>query len=194
MGVEFWKKYGLDHQTPKGLENPEGWDVRVLLAGMTMNKTVLDLGCGRGRLAPSFHPDLYTGLDPSEDCVKRARSDYPHYTFHVLDDEYPLERATSQVNVTLLYTVCLHVQDHEIGAFCARLKSDTVILAEILGRENRFQYENDDCVEPICSREKEDYMLIMEGAGYVLASETLMPYKRYEDKQISFLIFKKENG
>lgn len=194
MGVEFWGKYGLDHQTPKGLENPEGWDVRVMLAGMTMNKTVLDLGCGRGRLAPSFHPDLYFGIDPSEDCVKRARADYPHHRFEIMDAEYPAEWASSQCAITLLYTVCLHVQDADLDAFLSNLKSKTVIIAEIMGRENRWEYTKDDCIEPICSREKWEYEQAMKGAGYILASETMMPYKRYEDKQISFLTFKKERG
>lgn len=46
--------------------------------------TVLDLGCGYGRLSELF-PSNYTGVDFSPDFIRRAQEKYPKVSFIVAD-------------------------------------------------------------------------------------------------------------
>lgn len=121
---EFWKQNGLRHITPRNMENPEGWDVWSYLGELVGPRSVMEVGCGRGRLARAFSPDQYLGVDINEKALKKARQDNPGYQF-------ALEQ--SHADVALLYTVLLHISDERLPEF--KIDADEIIVAEIMGRE-----------------------------------------------------------
>lgn len=49
--------------------------------------TILDVGCGPGRLAREFGSDRYTGIDVSPQLVKVAMERYPDHRFLVMNAE-----------------------------------------------------------------------------------------------------------
>jgi len=49
--------------------------------------TILDVGCGPGRLAGVFNIDKYVGIDVSPVLVKVAMERYPEHTFMVMNAE-----------------------------------------------------------------------------------------------------------
>jgi len=51
--------------------------------------SVLDLGCGTGRLLAELRPSRGVGIDLSPACIDRATSRYPHLDFRVGDIEEP---------------------------------------------------------------------------------------------------------
>ena len=65
------------------------WDSLDLIARHTMSLfkdcTVLDVGCGYGRLCEIFNPDKYLGIDFSEEMIKLANKKFPQYKFEVQD-------------------------------------------------------------------------------------------------------------
>lgn len=48
------------------------------------DQTVLDYGCGNGRMAKFFKPKKYFGVDPSTALISIAKSNYPEYKFSVI--------------------------------------------------------------------------------------------------------------
>lgn len=48
-----------------------------------LDATVLDAGCGYGRMSELFSPELYTGIDFSPDFIAMAKKKYPAYEFRV---------------------------------------------------------------------------------------------------------------
>lgn|SRR3989304_1904736 len=55
------------------------------ILSMFSDCTVLELGCGYGRLCDVFQPDKYTGIDFSKEMIKLAHEKYPQYSFSVND-------------------------------------------------------------------------------------------------------------
>lgn len=49
------------------------------------NDSVLELGCGAGRMAPCFNPDKYLGIDINSRDIDYARVNHPEYKFEVAD-------------------------------------------------------------------------------------------------------------
>jgi len=54
---------------------------RFLNRKIPKNNTILDYGCGVGRLSVLFKPKNYTGMDISPEMLKIAREKHPDYTF-----------------------------------------------------------------------------------------------------------------
>lgn len=103
---------------------------------------VVEIGCGYGRLAPAFFHERYTGLDPNEAAIERARWEHPAYQFDVLAGyTFPVSEAK------LAYTVAMHIPDDEYQDFVEELCNTTthqIVIAEILGRHLRKELTEKD--------------------------------------------------
>lgn len=176
--LEYWVSgEGLEHITPPGDEWPEGEAFFDAISQLCAGKTVLDFGCGIGRLAPLFAPQLYRGVDVCAPAVAAARGRNPEYRFEVVNGQLP------QADVTLAHTVLLHVPDDEIENLVGSFASPVVIISEILGRH----WRRSDGVPPVFNREKRDYMGLMR--GYRFRKSIPQRYVRYPETDITTMIF-----
>ena len=175
--MSIWTREGLSHITPKGKENPEGFDVWALLGEMVGSRSVLDFGCGRGRLSRAFKPVQYIGYDINQAAIEKATADNPDYTYS--DTE-------SIQDVTLFYTVALHIPDDEVHE-ALDVGSETVIIAEIM----REDMKRGDGIPPAYNRSAEMYAEIMRSIGYKLVKTTDKPYKYYNGVNITFQEYSK---
>jgi SAM-dependent methyltransferase len=174
-------------------ENPEGWDPVEVLEEILKSlnfETVLDFGCGYGRLCKAFQPKHYTGIDLNPQAIQEAQNRYPDYFFKEieLDSEY------DNVDIILAYTVFLHLDDDIIGSILQRLRKACkkyLIIGEILGREWRRPGD-----PPVFNRNYDDYISLLQRHGFQVINEYKLPYKRYADSSyfknnntdLSFLI------
>lgn len=176
--LEFWKsERGLECITPRDKQWPEGEGFPQFLRGLVGNDSVLEFGCGIGRLAECFDPEQYIGVDVSRHALARARERMPSHRFMVADDDLP------QAEVTLAHTVLLHVPDHALGRVVARFTSPRVIVSEILGRHWRR-----DGDPPVFNREAEEYVEAFS-SRYMLVDRHEWPYPHYYDTNLTLLEF-----
>lgn len=172
---EFWKLEGLSHITPGGQENPEGWDVWTYLSGLARG-SVVEIGCGMGRLCRAFPPTRYLGTDINPAALERARETYPAYSFA----PYVGQRG----DTALLYTVLLHIDDDAMPAFVSGVQAERVIVAEIMGRHWRREG-----ALPAFNREADEYVAAFDAYGFACVSREEKPYMYYEGTSITFLVF-----
>lgn len=93
---EFWKeridKGGLPHYSVY-ICGEKDWkelnEVHKRIIESVVKGTVLDLGCGYGRLSELF-PSNYQGVDFSPDFIKLAKEKYPKQSFQVADMKHLL--------------------------------------------------------------------------------------------------------
>lgn len=175
MTAEFWKREGLQHITPAGKENPEGWDVRPFLRELARG-SVLEIGCGPGRLCTAFDPDDYLGVDINPAAISKARTRHPEYQFELYEGQ--------SADSALLYTVLLHVSDDDLPEFVAGINADRVIVAEIMGRQWRRAGN-----PPVFNREPQEYIDAFE--GFECVDTYGKPYMHYQGTCITFLVFER---
>jgi SAM-dependent methyltransferase len=180
---KFWQTADFRHINPAAdTEFPEGWDVREELRESLGGRFVAEIGCGYGRLCTAFQPEQYAGYDLSPAAIAEAQRRFPDYRFAVMagDDDFAASEAV------LLYTVLLHVHDHDIEAFIERLtvKTGFVLVAEVMGRA--WRREGDP---PVFNRERQEYIDLFARQGFVLDDIITAPYARYKNTQITFLTF-----
>lgn len=174
---EYWRSgAGLSNITPQGKQWPEGEGFGTFLVGLIGDASVLEFGCGVGRLAGLFAPERYTGIDICPEAIERAQSAHPAHRF-TLDGELPA------ADVTLLHTVLLHVPDGELGKLISRLSSPRVLVSEILGRHWRRSGD-----PPVFNREAEEYGAVF-APSYRLVSTETRPYPHYRDTDLTVLEF-----
>lgn len=188
----FWISEGKDHIIPAtGTEFPEGFDVgEVLRRFIEPGQSVIEFGCGVGRIARFFEPAQYLGIDINPGAVAAARARNPRHQHRIWDIGYALPRT----DTVLIYTVLLHVSDDAIASILKTVvdSADIVIIAEIM--DSRWRREGNP---PVFNRDTEEYCRLMNELGYYLASHEKHAYARYDtepwnvgrDSRISFLKF-----
>ncbi len=191
---EFWKNDQLANIIPQNADLgafPEGWDVRPVLWEQLkehIKRSVLEIGCGYGRLCQAFPTDYYLGLDVNPQAIQTAEQTHPGYEFQTIGfcDEYP------KTDAALLYTVLLHIDDETITPMLERIcrSSDVILIAEILGKERWRRTGN----PPVFNRDFQDYIQLMMQQGYYLSSCIEKPYEHYPETNISFLKFQRMPG
>lgn len=187
--AEFWKQDRMANVIPQNASLgafPEGWDVRPFLkefvnAGPA--QTVLEVGCGYGRLCDAFPARQYRGVDINPEAIATARQTHPAHQFETID----FAAAYPTADRLLLYTVLLHIDDLSVGPMIGQLcaASPVVVVAEILGRE-RWRRDGNP---PVFNRDREDYIGLFADYGYHLAEQQDKPYLHYPNTSISFLKF-----
>lgn len=178
--IEFWKTKGHDYITPSDMENPEGFDVGAVLTDIFKGDAVLEVGCGRGRLAGFFSFTDYFGYDINEKSLLTAIKRHPD---HMFGDKMV------KCDDVLLYTVCLHMPDEEINKemkkICKGRKK--IVIAEIMNRKYRHLTKGEYSLSN--QRELDDYVQIMGNLGFELSEAINCPYKHYKGANITFAIF-----
>ena len=189
---EFWRDEGLEYVIPKGFgEFPEGFDVHAVLRKLSEElgyKSVVDFGCGYGRLCESFDSTKYLGVDVSPALIQEAKKKFDNYQFSLL----PAEVMGAELYIA--YTVFLHLSDNELHETLQQFRCKWLIVSEILGREWRR-----DGLPPVFNRDLPDYVQILRAHDFVLHKHVKRGYKRYQDipwyqgknTDISFLVFRK---
>ena len=166
--MRYWQtEAALEHITPPGCPEPEGWNVHGWLRDrfgaddLGWAPSVLDFGCGVGRLASAFTPEQYLGVDVNEHAVRKAQREHPRHAF--LCQPTPVA-ALPRTRVALAWTVLLHVGDEDIEATCRELTraAGQVWVAEILGRRWRRGGN-----PPVFNRDLEDYRSLFPGLEVV---------------------------
>jgi SAM-dependent methyltransferase len=136
--VEYWTANG-PHLSPPGSDSPEQAAVRVELQLLIEElqeingpiSSVLDVGCGQGRLA-AFLLDVlpaakYSGLDLAEAQLKgtlAVRPDAEAFYLSRLQDFDPIEH-DREWDLVIASEVLLHIPPDEIRTACAVLKAIT---------------------------------------------------------------------
>lgn len=180
---EFWKREGLDHIIPNtGNEFPEGFDVLKTLYEMTRDRKVIEVGCGYGRLASAFNPDLYRGYDINATAVEQAKNKNPDYQFDLIGEELP------KSDIVLFYTVLLHISDADIPIFLEKYTANTksVLVAEIMGKKWRRKGN-----PPVFNRELKEYEKLFSDLKMKVSNKVDIEYKRYPNTNITFVEFTK---
>jgi len=186
----FWEQDGFRNIKPTKKEFPEGFDPREVLKKLIKGiryKTIIDFGCGYGRLCKAFSPKKYIGTDISDRAIEAARKRNPKYKF--ISYEKPV------ADIYLAYTVFLHLSNEQLAGELKTIQTTYFIIAEILGGE----WSNHGKGKPP-TYNRNDYS-IMEEFGYALLREIKKPYERYigtiiarnKNTDISFLLWKKND-
>jgi len=173
--LDFWQQKGTKFITPSDKENPEGFDVQEVL-NMLIKGKLCEVGCGTGRIAKGFID--YVGVDINPKALEIAREKYPHKDFRLTDLEEPYPEA----GTTLFYTVCLHIPDDLIESQLKRVRSDRIIIAEIMDRSYR---KNEEGYTWANNRDIEDYNKILGTPKTVVN----IPYEHYKDTNITFAVY-----
>jgi SAM-dependent methyltransferase len=189
--IQWWKgPHGIKHIIPPNApEFPEGWDVRDTLISIIGNDSIVEVGCGRGRLAGKFEPAQYIGVDINPNAIARAKGDNPNHTFvnHNVGDDIP------ESTWVMFYTVLLHVDDNDIDDLLSHTtrKCSKVIVAEVMGREwRRADLPNKP---PVFNRSRDEYVVLLEKQGFSLTGEMNRQYEHIKrGADITFLWFGRE--
>jgi len=183
MPESFWQtEEGLRHIVPPGCQQPEGFDVHAELYGLTGLDSVLEFGCGVGRLSKAFLASKYLGVDVSRLALNEAQQQNPNYAFlHYVGGRLP------QANTVFAWTVLLHVNDDEIEETVGNLvqaASGAVVIGEIMGRSWRRRGD-----PPVYNREPEEYVDLLKGAGLIgNIHQYTKPCVRYPDSHYTILV------
>lgn len=175
---EYWKNDNLKNVVAGGLNtNPEGFDViefmqELLQPVLWPQASVLDFGCGHGRLCKMVPPGQYFGIDINPQAVELARRNNPGYTF----EEIEVQQAYPQVDICVAYTVFLHLDDDTLRGVLWRLYEacECIAVAEILGREWRRPGD-----PPVFNRDLNDYLALFREIGFALTYTKRRIYERY---------------
>lgn len=109
--------------------------IRRLLRGKEIRRS-LEIGCGYGRLTPTFaeFSAEHIAVDINPDALAKARQAYPDYDFRPASaNELPFP--DSQFDLVTTWTVLQHIPPDRIGVACAELRrvlapSGTLLLCE----------------------------------------------------------------
>lgn len=184
--IDFWKNESKNNIKPNnGLEFPEGWDVRTFLSSFDCN-SVIEVGCGYGRLCEAFSPENYLGLDLSSEVISLAKEKNPLYKFETIDwkENYP------ESELKFVYTVLLHMNDDMVKSMIKNLcdTSEKIIVGEIMGRKWRNEKSY-----PLCyNREPEEYVKLFEENNFTMVDSVEREYKKYPDTDVTFQNFIKK--
>jgi len=185
---EFWEKDNLKNIKPTKDEFPEGFDPRVVLKELVKElefSSIIDFGCGYGRLCKAWDNQKYIGVDISDVAITEAKKRNPEYVF--------IFYATPSADLYVAYTVFLHLSNKQLRKELKSIQTKYFIIAEILGSE---WSNNGKGIPPTYNRD--DYS-IMEEFGYKLVKEIKKPYTRYigskiaenKNTDISFLLWRR---
>lgn len=170
LAADFWRaQNGIRHITPRGMDCPEGKWLKTAFDDLR-GLSVIEFGCGPGRLAQYFEPEHYLGVDINENAVLTARHRNPAHTFEVIDTSKPI----GPVDVIVCHTVLVHVPDDELAKVIARFDAKRVRVNEMTGRHWRRDGE-----PPVYNREVHEYDTAFSFAGFLPSRHTFQTYQHY---------------
>ena len=180
---EFWRNTsGVEHITPGGKWLPEGdWFAESMRSLGRIGNSVVEFGCGPGRLAGFFEKRLYEGVDINGNAVGEARRRNPGYRFTTLRGAQ-----LPPADVYLCHTVLLHIPDDEISRTVEMFGDTDVIVSEVMGRKWRRAGD-----PPVFNREPEEYIDIFGRYGLQNTSLEKAPYEHYKNTDLTMMMFSK---
>lgn len=179
---EYWASGdGLTNVTPPSNGNPESAQFFEILTRKLFLQSVVEFGCGTGRLAKYFDPNLYLGVDICSAAVKYARFSNPLHKFKTL---VSATEVVTSPNAIFAHTVMLHIPDESLEMTCCNFDAPMVVISEVLGRNWRR-----DGNPPVFNREINDYDRAMKFAGYKLQRVEHAPYPHYKDTDLAVMEF-----
>lgn len=165
---------------------PEGEEIFSLLQSIVGKDSIIDMGCGRGRLTSAFSRGGYTGLDINLDLLRLAKKANPEYKFL----KYKIGTHPGNAKWLMLYTVALHIDDMDIEPYLRLVTSgcDKIIIAEVTGK--KFRKPNKPGKPPVFNRDNEDYIYLMNGLDFSLNMIFETPYHGIQNK-FKVLVFRR---
>lgn len=94
--------------------------IREFLRG-NKPKTVLDLGCGTGILAPFFSKKAYLGIDIDKTSIDYAKKKHPGYAFETMDAT-KIVKFNKKFDFILVVGVIHHLDDDDAKKFVEIIK------------------------------------------------------------------------
>lgn len=121
LNRQFYQTFAVQFATTRSRLQP---GVRNILAGLSRNADILDLGCGNGAvprwLAHRPHRGTYTGLDFSPELINLANEDVAYSlnaSFHVADltdDNWDDVLSIQEYDVIFAFSVLHHIPDRRL--------------------------------------------------------------------------------
>ena len=107
---DFWPTYELFQGivTSKKAQN-----LKSVLLTKELNPA-LDFGCGTGTLAKYFDSKTYVGLDPIDQCIRRAQRHHPNHTFLVGEYDKLAELPPDYFASCVSWGVLHHLSDEQV--------------------------------------------------------------------------------
>jgi SAM-dependent methyltransferase len=179
---------GENHFTPPTDEQiKEGEFTRELLKSAVGKSTVIEFGCGEGRVAGNFNSVQYRGFDINPEAIRRARENNPRHRFdvYVPFDELPKSKWV------YAHTVLLHVDDCNILPILnvMTMKTRFVVISEIMSRKFR-PINHRNRIPPVFNRNREEYVDMMDSIGFKVIDEKGYFFKRY-GTNINYIFFER---
>ena len=187
--VEFWQNDGLRNIVPPSSAMPAGYDEAAFLKRLRPAleaDTVVEIGCGYGRLASAFPSTHYVGLDVNAKAIQEARKNLPEYSFEVIDFDGPYPRA----DLYLAYTVFLHIDDKHIVDIARALSNACrkLLIVEILDPN----FRQVPSTVPNFVRSRTDYERMF--FAFDLEFEIRRSYAHYPGKDLSYLLLTRKES
>ena len=172
-------------------EHPEGPYVKEVIRDLTSEldyQTVIDFGCGHGRLCDIFPKEKYLGLDINTDALASAQNKFLDYRFEKIGGEI------TSADLYLAHSVFLYMTDREVDEALRKMRCKYLLVGEILGREC-----SREGLPPIYNRDLADYLRLFRSHDLILHKHIKKPHEKYANTawyqgkktDISFLLFRK---
>lgn len=187
--LTFWtENKDVKHIIPPSstTEFPEGWDVHSQLHNTIGKESVVELGCGYGRLAAAFAPDQYHGFDINPSAINQANERLPTHNFNL----YEIGAELPNADWLLIYTVLLHVSDNDVKPMLTTITKNCnkIFLAEIMHRGPRRDPRPGK--PPVFNREQEEYVQMGREIGFELTASIKKPWRGIQNR-FSILTFER---
>jgi SAM-dependent methyltransferase len=185
--LNFWKEKGENFLFPKVEESiREAKFSRKFFREMVNGESIIEIGCGNGRIAQGFTSTQYKGYDVNPTVIAEAKKSFPDFSFNLYT---PFDTIPSS-DWVIAHTVLLHIADEDINKFLdvITLNSRNIIISEIMSREFRG---DEDSIPPVFNRNKNEYIKMMLDRNFSLMEEKIFYFDRYE-ADMNYLIFAKK--
>lgn len=186
---KFWKSKELSQSVHdvmmnrgKGLAR----DLEAILGETLDGKSILDLGCGGGRIYKLYKPSRYVGVDQSAnmlDIAERESADKDGKSLclaELFDSDIEMFYTTGHFDVILMLNVLQHVTNPiDLVNHIMTLHANTYVIEFFLNTANKTQYHDTSVGRTSVSRPRsfvDEVVAIMESNGLrtaTLVGETI---------------------
>jgi SAM-dependent methyltransferase len=153
-------------------------EVFNILTDLTKDQTVLEFGCGYGRLAHLFEDNLYIGVDINKYAIDKAKLNHPNKKFILIDDTFILP----QVEVIFAYSVFFHIPINYLIKIIEKISisNSKLIIAEIMDGKSK-----PNKMPPLIFRGVEKYIEICKIYGFNHHKIITTQYEKQNPKKIT---------